>query len=220
MQCEKKSERVLQASHWQITTRWARAETVRHIAYSYTDYTLTTRHTGTIQVHDIQTPECSKTYMDERKPLGERRAGISKMSDSFVQRSCSLPIIRPCAVPKQLLPRHTRRKPIADRPHRTDDSPVTREQHSHRNVDGLVRETLVACRRLTCREKGEATTGPRQRHDVRYRQAALIGETKSAVCRTRGMQNGPSPPPSSGQVLPRPCRQTTPGGWFVLKEIS
>jgi hypothetical protein len=64
-------------------------------------------------IKDIQTPEYSKTYMDERKPLGKGRVASSKTPNGSVQRSCSLPITRPCAVLKQLLvyvPCHTLRE--------------------------------------------------------------------------------------------------------------
>ena len=84
--------------------------------------------------------------MDERKPLVERRATLSKTPNSCMQRSRSISIIRPCAIQKQLpvyVLCHARRKLIADRPHRTNDSPVTRKQHSRCDMHGLVGESLV-----------------------------------------------------------------------------
>ena len=129
--------------------------------------------------------------MDEWKPCDERHlATISKTPNSSVQRSRSLPIIRPCTVPKQLLvyvPRHIRRKLVADRPHRTNDAAVTRKQHSRCDMDGLVGESFVTHRRLTCGKKGKPTTGTWQRDDVRYLQAASIGETKTTLSRTCGI---------------------------------
>jgi len=122
--------------------------------------------------------------MDERKPLHERRVAISKAPNSFVQRSCSLPIIRPCAGPKQLLvhvPCYTRRELIADRPHRTNNASVTHKQHPRCDMDGLVGEILVTHRRLTCGEKGKPTMGSGQCDHVRELQAASIGETKSTL---------------------------------------
>ena len=76
---------------------------------------------------------------------------------------------------------------IADRPHRTDHSPVTRKQHARCDMNDFVGETLVTHRRLTRGEKGKATTGTRQGGDVGYFQAASIGETKSTRSRTRGI---------------------------------
>ena len=108
--------------------------------------------------------------MDERKPLDERRPTIvPKTSDSIVQRPRSLPIVRCGPGPEELpvyVPCHTRRKLIADRPHRTNDPPVTRKQHSRSDMDSLVGELPVARRRLTCGQKGESTTGTGQRNDV------------------------------------------------------
>ena len=89
--------------------------------------------------------------MDERKSLYATTHGIpiSKAPNRFVQRSCSFPTIRPCAIPKQLtiyVPCHTRRELIlpalpalhpsipfhADQLHRTNDPTVTRKQQSLR----------------------------------------------------------------------------------------
>ena len=116
---------------------------------------------NTVTVEGICTPEYSKTRMDEWKPLSERRVAVSKTPDGFVQRSCSLPIIRPCAVPEQLpvyVPCHIRRKPIADRPHRPNHSPVTCKQHPSCDMDGLIGEMFVTHSRLTCGEKSKTTT--------------------------------------------------------------
>ena len=129
--------------------------------------------------------------MDERKPGDERRFGvISKAPNCSMQRSCSVTIIRPCAIPNQLpvyVPRHKRRKLITDRPHRTNDSTVTRKQHSRCDMDGLVGETLLTRGRLTCGEEGKPTTGTRQRNNVRYLQTPSIGETESTRNRTCGI---------------------------------
>ena len=114
--------------------------------------------------------QISETNMDERKPLDERRPAIvPKTSDSIVQRSRSIPIIRRGPVPKELFVYvlcHTRRKLIADRPHRTNDSPVTRKQHPRSDMDSLVGELPITRRGLTCGQKGEPTAGTRQRNNV------------------------------------------------------
>ena len=128
--------------------------------------------------------------MDEWNPVNERLTMISSTFHGFVQRSRRLPIIRPLVVPEQLLvdiPCDIRRKPITDRPHRPNDTAVTCKQHSCRNMNGLVGEILVTCRCLACGEKGKATTRTRQGDNVRYFQAAFVGETESTARRTRGI---------------------------------
>ena len=128
--------------------------------------------------------------MDERKPLDERRPAIvSKTSDSIMQRSRSIPIIRR-PVPEELpiyVSCHARCKLVADRPHRTNNSPVTRKQHSCSDMDSLVGELPVTRRRLTCRQKREPATRTGQCDDVRQFQAAHIGETESTFGWARGI---------------------------------
>ena len=167
--------------------------------------------------------------MDERKPLDEGRVGTSKMSYSFVQRSCSLPIIRLRAVPKQSLiyaPCHIRRKLVADRPHRTDDAFRKPAINIPAAISGgLVGEALLTHGPSDMRRERQAQhRGVTMRwmlSDMIFKRRS-IGETKvhsrSDVLKLgfRGTQNGPSPLPSSGKVRPRPCRQTTPRGSCVL----
>ena len=128
--------------------------------------------------------------MDEWKPLYERRVSVPKSSNSIMQRSRSPTVIWRCAVPEELLVHvlcHKRRKSIADRPHRTNHSPVTHKQHSCSDMDGLIGQILVTRCRLTRREKGEPTAGTRNRDNVREFQAALIGETEATINGTRGI---------------------------------
>ena len=126
-------------------------------------------------------PSQRTTRRDREHPLWLRVAPL---------RLCSTSIVWPFAIPEQLfvhVPRHIRRKPIADRPHRPNDSSITSEQHSCRDVNGLVGENLVTYCCLTRREKGRATARTRQSDDVRYLQATFIGETESAIRRIRGI---------------------------------
>ena len=136
----------------------------------------------------MQQHKCSrkhlKSYMDERDPVEERHTMIPSTSNGFVQRPCGLSIIRRFPVPEQFLVytlRHIGRKFVTDRPHRTNDSPVTRKQHSRCDMNGLIGECLVSLCCLTCGEKGEPTARTQQRNNVRYFQAASVGKTESAM---------------------------------------
>lgn len=53
-------------------------------------------------------------------------------------------------------------------PHRANDACIPCEQHSRCDMDGFIREILIAHRRLTRGKKGKVTIGSRQCNDVNF----------------------------------------------------
>ena len=104
----------------------------------------------------------SKPDMDEQEPFDERRFAVSKSAHSFMQRPCSLLMIRRRDVAEKMFIHtlhHKKSDAIPDRPHGANNPSMFRKQRSRSGMNSLAGEFPVARRRLTGGEEGEPATG-------------------------------------------------------------